>query len=317
MGPAPWEDGGMQTRVLLLLALPAAGKSEVRAYLDQLDAAGLADLGLGPQVHLDDYPYVHLMRRISAEMRRSGMPPAFFADDRSPMLGPRDWGTLIMLLNEDYAALAGRPRPGSILDRFERARSAIGAAAPFASIPGPHRDRIEAAIAEEVPSAPGPARDGSTVVIEFARGGPEGAGMPLPPPLGYRHSLSLLDPEILSRAGILYVWVTPEESRRRNRERALPGPEGDASILHHGVPEAVMRADYGVDDMAWLLETSGRPGLVTVEAGGRRFEVPAARFDNRDDATSFLRDDPASWPPGRVAALHSRLRSALAPLRRR
>ena len=306
----------MALDVLLLLALPAAGKSEIRTYLDYLDPASLVDLGLGPQVHLDDYPYVHLMRRLSQELRSHGLHPAFFEDDRSPMLEPLDWGTLIHLVNEDFAALGGKPPRGNILDRFDRARAMVGAESPFASLPGDDRDEIAAAVAEDVPGTVIGAPEGSTIVIEFARGGPEGADLPLPSPLGYQYSLSQLDPELLRRAAILYVWVTPEQSRRRNRERAKPGPEGDASILHHGVPEVVMRGDYGMDDIGWLLETSGRPGHVAIEAEGERYEIPAARFDNRQDATSFLRADPAEWPADQVADIHQGLAEALTSLRR-
>jgi len=306
----------MAVDVLLLLALPAAGKSEIRTYLDYLDPASLTDLGLGPQVHLDDYPYVHLMRRLSQELRSHGRHPAFFEDDRSPMLEPLDWGTLIHLVNEDFAALGGEPPRGSILDRFDRARTMVGAESPFASLPGDDRDRIAAAVAEDVPGTVTGAPEGSTIVIEFARGGPEGADLPLPSPLGYQYSLSQLDPELLRRAAILYVWVTPEQSRRRNRERAKPGPEGDASILHHGVPEVVMRGDYSLDDIAWLLETSGKPGYIAIEAEGERYEIPAARFDNRQDATSFLRADPAEWPADQVAGIHQGLAAALNALQR-
>jgi len=300
--------------ILLLLALPAAGKSEIRTYLDHIDPAALADLGLGPQVHLDDYPYVHLMRRLSQEMRAEGLHPSFFEGDRSPMLEPLDWGTLIHLVNEDFASLGGEPAGGTILDRFDRARAKVGTESPFAALPGDVRDRIAAAVAHDLPTPQMEAPEGSTVVIEFARGGPEGADLPLPAPLGYRYSLSQLDPGILRRAAILYVWVTPEQSRRRNRERAKPGPEGDASILHHGVPEVVMRGDYGLDDIGWLLESSGKPGHVAVEAHDERYEIPAARFDNREDATSFLRADPSEWPADRVADIHQHLAAALGVL---
>ncbi len=306
----------MALDVLLLLALPAAGKSEIRTYLDHLDPASLTDLGLGPQVHLDDYPYVHLMRRLSQELRADGRHPAFFEGDRSPMLEPLDWGTLIHLVNEDFAAIGGEPPQGTILDRFDRARAKVGAELPFAALPSGDRDRIAAAVADDVPETVTGAPEGSTIVIEFARGGPEGADLPLPSPLGYRYSLSQLDPELLKRAAILYVWVTPAQSRRRNRERAKPGPEGDASILHHGVPEVVIRGDYGLDDIGWLLETSGKPGCVAIEAEGERYEIPTARFDNREDATSFLRADPTEWPTELVTDIHQRLAAALGALQR-
>ncbi len=65
---------------LLLLALPASGKSELRRYLEHLDPdVAATDFGLGPTVDLDDYPYVHLMRRISEVVRSLDAAPVFFA----------------------------------------------------------------------------------------------------------------------------------------------------------------------------------------------------------------------------------------------
>ena len=50
--------------VLLLLALPASGKSEVRRYLASLTPEQCRrDFHMGPTVQLDDYPYVHMMRQ--------------------------------------------------------------------------------------------------------------------------------------------------------------------------------------------------------------------------------------------------------------
>jgi len=126
--------------------------------------------------------------------------------------------------------------------------------------------------------------------------------------------LSRLSPEILDRARILYVWVTPEESRRKNRERAQPGLAGDASILHHGVPETVMGNDYGTDDLRWLLNESGDAGFINVERDGTSFRVPTAVFDNRSDLTSFLRAEPEQWDPADLARLHDALSAALEPL---
>ncbi len=151
-------------------------------------------------------------------------------------------------------------------------------------------------------------------MIEFARGGPQGASMPLSPPFGYAYSFACLSDEILRRAAVLYIWVTPEESRRKNDERAKPGLEGDASILHHGVPIAVMLGDYGTDDMGWLIEQSDRPSTVRVETRGGVFHMPVARFDNRRDLTTFIREDAKTWPPAAVKAVHEELRRALTEL---
>ena len=154
---------------------------------------------------------------------------------------------------------------------------------------------------------------GRTVVIEAARGAPDGAAMPLPEPLGYRYSLARFSDAILSRASILYVWVTPEESRRKNRERADPSDPG--SILHHGVPTAVMLGDYGCDDMEWLIQHSDRPDTVKVEARGRVHHLPVARFDNRVDKTTFVRAEPGEWRMEDVDALHAGLAASFKRLR--
>jgi hypothetical protein len=306
--------------VLLLLALPASGKSEIRRYLDDLDGGALGELGIVSPTDLDDYPYVHLMRRTSHELQALGADPVFFGDDTGPMLEPRDWGTLVHLLNEDFAALHDPPphEPGHagfwLLHRFDRARARAGVGAPFATMGIETRRRLAEALEAEADDLATSLRDKrdprGTIVIEFARGGSEGAEMPLP--YGYEYSLRCLDPEILRRAAVLYVWVTPEESRRRNRERARP--DGDASILFHGVPETVMRHDYGTDDMAWLLEATDRPDSIRVDHPAGTFHLPTARFDNREDLTSFLREDRDRWPDEAIDRLHAELAEALSLL---
>lgn len=314
--------------VLLLLALPASGKSEVRRYLAHLSPEVCrADFHLGETVQLDDFPYVHMMRRISQELRARNRDGVFFQSDELPFQDARDWGTLIELLNEDFGDLLAPRRcaPAAaapwLMARLDAARAKVGADPALGRLPAPLRGEIAAALEPEaaallrdknagIPDS----LDGKTVVIEFARGGPDGSVMPLPPPYGYRYSLSLLRPEILERASILYIWVTPEESRRKNRARANPDDPG--SILHHGVPDAVMYGDYGCDDIAWLLETSGRPGTVRVEAHGRSHYLPLGRFDNRVDKTTFIREAPQKWAQADVAAVHAGLQEAFRSLAR-
>ena len=307
---------------LLLLALPASGKSELRRYLADIDPeVAAADLHLGPTVQLDDYPYVHMMRRIAQELTSMGEDPVFFTDNVSSFTEPQDWGTLIQLLNEDYGLLGTQvTRPESaalwLFERLDRARRTVGAVPALGLLDCETRSRLAAALEDEAVELWATLADsveswshGDTVVIEFARGGPDGAAMPLTPPCGYAYSLSQLSEEILGRSSILYVWVTSEESRRRNDERARPGRAGDASILHHSVPEAVMLGDYGSDDLPWLIEEGGGEA-VPVETGGPPAQVPVAVFDNRSDHTSFLREDPERWPDAAVSALHSELRVA-------
>src|SRR5947208_15868601 len=139
--------------VLLLLALPASGKSEVRRYLASLSPEQCrGDFHLGPTVQLDDYPYVHMMRRVSQELRKQGADGVFFDSDELPMKEPLDWGTLVELLNEDFDDLTQRRRaaPGApakwLLDRFDAARRRVGAPASFAALPATIRTALERAI---------------------------------------------------------------------------------------------------------------------------------------------------------------------------
>ena len=309
---------------LLLCALPASGKSEVRRYLASLSPEECAEVfHLGETVQLDDYPYVHMMRRISQELRALGQDGVFFESDDLPMKEPKDWGTLMALLNEDYADLRREPRaPGAsaaawLLNRYDEARRHVGAPPAFGELEADVRSQLESAIEDEARELWEEKRagipedlEGKTVVIEFARGGPQGSAMPIDPPFGYQYGFAQLSEEILARAGILYIWVTPEESRRKNEERAKPGREGDASILHHGVPHAVMIQDYGTDDMGWLIEQSDRPDTVRVEAHGKIFYLPVGRFDNRVDKTSFIREDESQWARDDVDAIREGLREA-------
>jgi hypothetical protein len=263
------------------------------------------------------------MRRISQELRKRGQDGLFFDSDDLPMKEQKDWGTLMELLNEDFDDLVKRRRPapesaaGWLLDRFDAARRKVSARPALGQLePAVRRELIQALETEcaellrEKNAGIPDSLKGRTVVIEFARGGPDQSTLPLPAPLGYRYSFAMLSAEILSRASVLYVWVTPEESRRKNIERTDPNDPG--SILHHGVPMAVMLGDYGCDDMDWLLQQSDRPDTVRVEAHGRTWYLPLGRFDNRVDKTTFVRGDRAQWKPADVAALHGGLAGALA-----
>lgn len=310
---------------LLVLGLPACGKSVVRQYLSTVSPeVAKSDFHLGPTVQLDDFPYVHFMLRISEVMEDMGQAPAFFQSGEEQFKDLRDWGTLIHLLNEDYAALnttrvPAVNSPGKwILDRLETARALAGAPAPFSLLDKGDRTAVVTAIENEAArfAAEWSARSrppSSTVVIEFARGGPKGSNLPLDPPYGYAHSLSLLSAEMLRRAAVLYLWVTPEESRRRNQERARPGENG--SILHHCVPETVMKAYYGIDDMGWLIDQSEQPGTITVRTHESIFYLPIARFDNRRNLPLFEHGDATTKLAGRQSEeVHAALREAFAGL---
>jgi len=314
---------------LLLFALPASGKSEVRKYLSWLSPEKCRDdFGLGPNVQLDDFPYVHFMRRIDEELEALGQGRIFYHGPDKGFREGRDWGTLIELINQDRAALEGHPpsvpkgsRAVQLLARIEEAAMKVGVKPRLAALDGKTRtkmtDALEkdaGALLRDLAAARPESLQGKTIVIEAARGGPEGATMPLPVPFGYGYSIGLLAPAILEKASVLYIWVTPEESRRKNLARTDPNDPG--SILHHGVPESVMRGDYGCDDMEWLIGKSDRPNTLRVEAHGKTWYLPVARFDNRVDRTSFVREDPKKWAAGDVQALHQGLKDAISKLAR-
>jgi len=308
--------------VLLLLALPASGKSEARRYLASLSPEQCHEqFGIGHTVQLDDFPYVHIMRRVSDELTKRGHPGAFFVSPALPFRNPVDWLTLIDLINEDYSDLmaGNKPAPKSaslwLFDRIDAARIRAGGEAIIGTLPeelrreiaGPIEEEARKLLTDKIAEVPD-SLEGKTVVIEFARGCADGQTMPIPHPYGYAGSLGQLSPAILEKSSILYIWVTPEESRRKNAARTDPNDPG--SILHHGVPLAVMYGDYGCDDMEYLLETSAKPDTVQVDKGGRSYFLPVGRFDNRVDKTSFIREDESKWSAEDVAALQAGMREA-------
>jgi hypothetical protein len=87
----------------------------------------------------------------------------------------------------------------------------------------------------------------------------------------------------------------------------------------------VMLGQYGTDDMAWLLEQSDVPGTIrverTIQEGGRYlskvYHLPVARFDNRQDLTTFVREDQKLWKAEDVQAIHGGLQAAFDQLARK
>ena len=225
------------------------------------------------------------------------------------------------LLNEDYHDLLNRnvQKPDSaaqlLFDRYDRAAQIAGLAPRLGLLPEDVRKKLAekledeaAAMLREKQAAYPDSFEGKTIIIECARGGPDGASMPLTGSNGYQYSLPMFCPEILENAAILYIWVTPEESRRKNADRADPNDPG--SNLHHGVPLAVMLGEYGCDDMEYLVKTSDVPNTVRVLAHGTTYHVPIGIFDNRVDKTSFLRAEPDAWDEAKVQEVTTAIREA-------
>ena len=264
-------------KVVLLQALPASGKSEVRNFMANIEPERLKkEFHIGENLQLDDFPYVHMMRRIDNELEAMGQARLFYPGEE-PFIDGRDWGTLCCLLNEDYHDLLNRnvQKPDScaqlLFDRYDRAGQIVGIAPRLGKLPEEiHKKLAEkleaeaAAMLKEKQDAYPDSFDGKTIIIE--------------------------------------------ESRRKNADRADPNDPG--SNLHHGVPLAVMLGEYGCDDMEYLVNTSEQKGAVTVKAHGNTYHVPIGIFDNRVDKTSFLRAEPSAWDAALVEDVTCAIRQA-------
>ncbi len=308
---------------VLLLALPASGKSEVRRYMMHVDRQKrIEQFHLADTVQLDDYPYVEFMRETDDALVELGEERRFFGGNDAGFIHGEEWGTLLHLVNGDYEVLTDPSAPTpkadalALFDRIDAARTKVGVAPAFSPMSDDLRKRLADRmhkktgwVVQELFGNRPESLDNKTVVIEFARGGPEGASMPLDPPHGYAWNLSQLSPGILEKAAVLYVWVEPEESRRKNLARAVPNAEN--TVLFHAAPESVMREDYGCDDIAYLMDTAEVPNTITIRAHGNAYHMPIGRFDNRVDKTTFVRDDPSQWDPKLVEQLHAGLADGL------
>jgi hypothetical protein len=106
-----------------------------------------------------------------------------------------------------------------------------------------------------------------TTLVEFARGGDN----------AIHRAMSFLSDEMLTRASLIYIRVTYEESVRKNRRRARAGEED--SILYHSLPDAKMEAYYRTND--WDQLEGKDPDFIEV----RGHKVPYAVFENMPEKT--------------------------------
>jgi hypothetical protein len=210
--------------VLILIARPASGKSEIIDYLKNVpDDERAARFHVGRLREIDDFPMLWAwfeedeILEALGHPRLHSTPDEYFLDDVL-------WHVLIRRISLKY-------------DKLRR------------DVPDLHEQH--------------------TALIEFSRGAESG---------GYREAFQHLSEEILSRAAVLYVDVTYEESLRKNRRRF--NPDKPDSILEHGLPDEKMERLYKDDDFAAF--SAGDPQYLTVK--GRR--VPYVVFENHDDVTT-------------------------------
>jgi hypothetical protein len=111
--------------------------------------------------------------------------------------------------------------------------------------------------------------DGTTVVIEFARGKQHG---------GFIEAFSHFSDKLLRRAAVLYIDVSFEESLRKNRKRF--NPDKPYSILEHALPDEKLKRLYGESD--WHELCSADPDYLHLKGT----KVPYKVFENMDDITT-------------------------------
>ena len=303
---------------ILLIALPASGKSEVRKYLRNLPTADrIRDFHVADTAQLDDFPYVAFLAKVDEEREARGLPRAFYEYKNGRFVFQPDWGLLLRLVSDDYHVLKNDlPTPPAdclaLFERIDGHRRDLGGPEVFSAMAPEARlelaDALQPAVDFLIEEQWGRREGtvaGKTIVMECARGGPDGASMPLAPPAGYAFSLANHRPEVLENAAVLYIKVTPEESRRKNKARFVPGMED--SDLHHSAPDVVMYNDYGCDDVQWLIDSAAVANTIRLQAHGRDWDLPIAVFDNTDDKTTFLHAEVADWKPEHVQAVRDGL----------
>jgi len=307
--------------VVLLFALPASGKSEVRRYMANISPEKLSEeFHIGDNLQLDDFPYVFMMRRIDEELLKLGEPRMYYPGEDS-FLDGRDWATLTTLLNEDYYDMINRnvvqcdSAAEYLFQRLENAAIKVGINPRLTYLKPEIRKALAEALEDECrkmldekQAAYPDTMENKTIIVEMSRGGAVGSAMPLADPFGYQYTLRHFCPEILEKAAILYIEVTPEESRRKNRERFDPTNPG--SSINHGTPELVMIHDYGCDDIAYLRSVSEVENTVTVKSFDRTYHLPIGVFNNMPDRTTFLRDYPEKWDKDLVNDIERLVKSA-------
>lgn len=109
-----------------------------------------------------------------------------------------------------------------------------------------------------------------TCIIEFSRGGEN----------AFKEAFSYLSDEILSKAVIIYIKVSYEESCRRNEKRKRKNLEH--SILFHSLPQEKMEFYYKTND--WEELTKNSKDYIFF----KDYKIPYVEFINEPEKT----DDP-------------------------
>ena len=209
--------------ILLLIARPAAGKSEIINYLNNLNPKERkTKLHIGKLKVIDDFPF--LWRWFEEDNLLTNMKkPRLYTDEKGYFKNIYFWDLLIRMINLEY-------------EKFNRDAS---------------NNKVH------------------TVIIEFSRGKEHG---------GYRRALPMLSGEILNSSSLLYIYVSWQESLRKNRKRF--NPDKPDSILEHSLPDEKLNKLYHDCDFKDLIKADN--GYLKLE----NTNIPFAVFNNEDDVTT-------------------------------
>ena len=213
--------------ILILIARPGAGKSEIIDYLKQTPMDQRADrFHVGKILEFDDFPVLWTWFEQDHLLSQMGK-ARLFSDNDGYFLHQYYWDLLIEFLCLQYAKAL-------------------------------HKGEVE---------------KGVTSLFEFARGVEHG---------GYQSAFSHLSEAVLTRASILYVNVSWEESLRKNRKRF--NPDRPDSILEHSLPDEKLTRLYRDTDFFELAKED--PDYLSIKG----IRVPYAVFENEDDVTAARGD---------------------------
>ena len=327
--------------ILMFCALPASGKSETRRYLKSLTSEDTKKFHLGEtSTQVDDFPYVDGMKKIDAAAVKVLGHTIFFNTTDFNLFSDYDWGTLIYLINDDYFDIlecnpkipsrfekdpvewlfnrydVASVKTGHLPARFYDLRQKVGEE-KFNEFKKECYPLCNTLLHDKYANIP-TSLEGKTIVFEFARGGTKGTSTtePLKPPFGYEYSLSLFDKKILMNAAILYIWVTPEQSKQKAFQREKEGKEGKSQTvstqlsLNHGIAETVLDKEYGMDDFDYLLSKSPEKNYLPIMKDDVEYKVKAGRLDNRKDLTSDFRKPEKEWTKEQCDNMFNALKNA-------
>ena len=221
--------------VILLLALPASGKSEVRNFLSNIEPEVLKrEFHIGETLELDDFPYVHFMKLIDAALEKEDQDRIFYPGEE-PFIDSRDWGTLINLLNEDYYDLLNRNviSCDSVAEyfftRIDKAAKMVGINPRLAKLDKDLRKKIAEKLDDEAQKILdfkyqqyAENLSNKTIIIEAARGGKDGSVYPLQDPFGYQYSLRQFCPEILSKLKYCIYGLLLKNQEEKMKKEQIP-----------------------------------------------------------------------------------------------